>query len=121
MFYNKKYNEAINIFQDVFDFTENNEYKIKSSYKIACCYSYLNNTDKLYEYLNLSIEHGYKDWQNLIEDYDFRKIHKNTKFINIIRKLYEKYKNVYTGPYDKYIEYIIDPSNMNFLKEHNII
>ena len=121
LFNNNKFNESIIKFQDVFDFTKDNKYKINSLYNIACCYSRLGNSIKLYEYLNLSIKHGYKDWQNLIEDNDLHKFRHTNEFVNIVKILYEKYKNKYTGPYEEYIEYIIEPSNMKYLEKHNII
>lgn len=59
-------------------------------YNIACAYAYLKNEDKLYEYLNMCIDHGYIGWAHMVNDLDLRPYKNDIRFVKIIQKCVNK-------------------------------
>ena len=84
------YKDAMNKFHDVFEFTNSESMKCLSLYNIACCYVKLKDKSMVYEFLEKCIlQYGYKDWQHLIMDHDFKDYRNEKRYVELVKEVYK--------------------------------
>lgn len=86
----KKYEDAIKIFKEIYEKRPKDHWGATSAYNIACGYSLLSKKDEALDWLEKSIEAGFKDFDHMEKDTDLDNIRDDKRYKNLLEKAAEK-------------------------------
>ena len=86
----KKYEEAIKIFKEIYEKHPKESLGATSAYNIACGYSLLNKKDDALDWLEKSIEAGFAKFDHMENDTDLDNIRDDKRYKKLLEKAAEK-------------------------------
>lgn len=86
----KKYDDAIQIFKEIYDKFPKENLGFTSAYNVACGYSLLGKKDEALDWLKKSIEAGFKDFEHMENDTDLDNIRDDARYKKLLDKAAEK-------------------------------
>lgn len=102
-----KYLESGKEYDNAFEKRDGDRYYY---YNAACSWSLAGDTSQAIKYLNLSIDHGYKDIAYLKKDKDFSMLHPIEEWTDLLEKLQaniDEYEKDFDIPLKEQLEYIL--------------
>ena len=79
-----QYEQAVNDFKEGLKYQPREPDVVRASYNLACIYALQKDEKAACQWLNLSVEKGFKDWDQLEKDKDFDPIRGSACFKNIL-------------------------------------
>jgi hypothetical protein len=81
---------AVDLYRQVTEVSKRVSLTSGSYYNIACYYALKGNRKKAFEYLEKSIDNGYKDFRNMANDSDLERLRSDKKYAKLYAKMMEK-------------------------------